>query len=173
MERPLLAVAAVAAAIVVLAALAWPGAPDPPPLVMASPTTAEQATVHVSGEVADPGLVTVARGSRVADAIAAAGGATPDARLDGVNLAAPVVDGMHLLVPGPGGEQTSEGGAVRLNTASVSDIETLPGVGPVLAQRIADFRDENGPFASVEDLLDVAGIGEAKLAALRDAVLVP
>ena len=152
--------------------------PDPPPMAM-SPGGggARVITVHVAGAVQSPGVVQVAAGSRVGEAIAAAGGARADADLARVNLAAPLADGQQLLVPavvpgGPSGAVAGDG-RVRLNVAGVEELEGLPGVGPVLAQRIVDYRDEHGPFAVLEDLLDVPGIGEGKLAALREAVLVP
>jgi len=133
-------------------------------------------TVHVSGAVAAPGLVEVARSARVADVIAAAGGTTPDAAPGRVNLAAPVRDGEQIVVPSAAaldeGPVTTDG-RVRLNSAAATELEQIPGVGPVLAGRIIEARDAVGGFSTVEDLLDVAGIGEAKLAALRDFVVVP
>jgi competence protein ComEA len=131
-------------------------------------------TVHVAGAVRQPGLVQVVKPARVADAIASAGGALPDADLDQVNLAAALVDGQQLVVPStsdPAGSGTDD--RVRVNLADAVELQQLPGVGPVLAQRILDYRDEHGPFLVVEDLLDVPGIGEAKLAAMRETVLVP
>jgi competence protein ComEA len=133
-------------------------------------------TVHVSGAVRSPGVVQVAASARVGDAIGAAGGALPEADLAGINLAAPLADGQQLLVPTTSAEGTAAvagDGRVRINVAGVDEMEALPGVGPVLAARIVAYREEHGPFAVVEDLLDVPGIGEAKLAALREAVLVP
>ena len=111
----------------------------------------------------------------MADAVVSAGGALPEADLHRVNLAAPLADGQQLVVPSedepsPG---ASDEGRVRVNVAGVEELEELPGVGPVLAQRIFDHRDEHGPFVAVEDLLEVPGIGEGKLAALREAVLLP
>jgi competence protein ComEA len=134
--------------------------------------------VHVSGWVATPGVVRVPSGSIVADAVAAAGGARQGALLDAVNLAAPVLDGDHVQIPGPGEETAASvdgGGAgpISLNRADAAALETLPGVGPVLAERIIAHRESNGPFQSVDDLLEVPGIGEAKLASLRDLVTVP
>lgn len=133
-------------------------------------------TVHVAGAVRSPGVVEIAADSRVGNAIAAAGGALPEADLTRVNLAAPLADGQQLVVPAALGEglpSAAADGRVRLNLADATELETLPGVGPVLAARIIAYREQNGPFAVVEDLLEVAGIGEAKLAALREAVLVP
>ena len=151
-----------------------------PPLLVqpAAAAPGAQITLHVSGEVTAPGLVVVSADARVADAIAAAGGSTRDADLAAVNLAAPVRDGEQVVIPsvaegGPAAEAVEGDGRIRINRASVDELERLPGVGPVLASRIAAFRDENGPFRVVEDLLDVPGIGEGKLATLRDSVALP
>lgn len=169
-------------AAVVLGGLAYawtsgkpPDALPPAPLSVAVPS-AEVVTVHVSGAVASPGVVAVADGARVADAIAAAGGATAKAQLSAINLAAPVSDGEQIVVPDESNASVSAvagDGRVAVNRASAADLETLPGVGPVLAERIVEYRDTNGPFSTVEDLLDVTGIGEAKLASLRDRIRVP
>ena len=139
-------------------------------------------TVHVSGAVADPGLVSVAEGSRVADVIRAAGGMRPGAGFGSINLAETVRDGMRLAVPwageapaGAGGDMgagVSRDGKVDINRAGPSDMTRLPGVGEVIAQRIISYREANGPFGTVEDLLDVPGIGEGKLAAIRDYAMV-
>jgi competence protein ComEA len=132
--------------------------------------------VYVSGWVATPGVVVVVEGSLVADAVVAAGGALEGAELDAINLAAPVLDGDHIQVPGPGeadapGGGGDDGGLISLNRADAAALEALPGVGPVLAGRIVAHREDNGPFQVVEDLLDVSGIGEAKLASIRDLVV--
>lgn len=154
-------------------------APVSPVTTQALPpaATPEVMVVHVSGMVMSPGVVDVALGSIVADAIAAAGGLRPGAMIDQINLAAPVSAGDQITVPGPGDQRPLPGGGpaetgatIALNTASAAELETLPGVGPVLAERIVSFRDQNGRFDVVEDLLEVPGIGEAKLAALRDLV---
>ncbi len=135
--------------------------------------------VHVSGPVARPGVVVLPADSRVADAVAAAGGALGSADLELLNLAATVADGQQVIVPRSGapGQPTAtpapDGGLVDLNQADVAELEELPGVGPVLAERIVAHREANGPFGSIEDLLDVPGIGEARLATLRDAAVVP
>lgn len=133
--------------------------------------------VHVAGWVVRPGVVTVKESSIVADAIAAAGGLRAGAMPDLINLAAPLGPGDQVVVPGPeagAAADTSTGdGPISLNRADATALETLPGVGPVLAGRIVAFRDENGPYEQVEDLLQVPGIGEAKLASLRDLVKVP
>lgn len=157
--------------------------------VSAGPEPAAPAglTVHVSGEVLSPGLVSLAPGTRVADALAAAGGTLASADLGRLNLAAPVADGEHVLVPSilapgapaapdaplPASAGAQPGDLVHLNTATVAELETLPGVGPVLAGRIVDHRERDGPFTVVEDLLDVSGIGEARLESLRDLVAIP
>ncbi|MDF1597457.1 MAG: ComEA family DNA-binding protein [Acidimicrobiia bacterium] len=156
---------------------------EPPPVVIdrgttdVGPTPAAGLTVHVSGAVVEPGLVELSTGARVADALAAAGGALPSADLTAVNLAAPVIDGTLIVVVeegDSGGLPLQPGdGRVRVNTATIDEIATLPGIGPVLAQRVADYRDSNGPFSVVEDLLDVPGIGEGKLATIRDSVAIP
>ena len=140
-------------------------------------------TVHIAGWVMAPGLIELTEGARVADAVAEAGGLRPGADTSVINLAASLSDGEQVLIPGPSGEgparEASTGGAVssdgmvHLNRADPTELETLPGVGPVLAERIFAFREQNGPFQTVEDLLDVPGIGEAKLASLRDRVVVP
>lgn len=156
------------------------------------PTVAEEAVVwvHVVGEVASPGVVPMPAGARVADAVTAAGGALPGADLTALNLAAVVQDGAQIRVPAPGEEPVvvddagggagsggggpagSAGGAVDVNTAGGAELQTLPGIGPVLAERIVAWREANGPFASVDALLDVSGIGPAVLGQIRDLVRV-
>jgi len=156
--------------------------------------------VHVSGAVATEGLVELGGGSRLADAISAAGGATATADVHRLNLATPLVDGMHIRVPEMGEEETTtdrplietadtgdngsgrsspgSGGAdgnpvgplVDVNRGDLAELQRLPGVGPAIAGAIVAWRDDNGPFASVDDLLDVPGIGPAKLAAIEGQV---
>ncbi len=166
-----------AAVLLVAGAAGWwfGGTPEPPPpLRVTSAAPSGLVTVHVAGQVAAPGLVQVAAGSRIADAVAAAGGLLAGADPTGLNLAAPVVDGQQVVVHGVGEAPNQQGpGPVHLNTATAADLEAIPGVGPVLAARIVEFRRSHGPFQAVEDLLDVAGIGEAKLAGMREAVVVP
>ncbi len=159
--------------------------PSPPPEPMLVDTAAGATgspggiTVHVSGAVPAAGLVEVPERSRVADVLAAAGGVTGLADLTQLNLAEPVSDGQRIVVPVVGSATAPDpanGAAdrrIRVNEADVSELQGLPGVGPVLAQAIASYRDEFGPFAVVEDLLDVPGIGEGKLATLRELVIVP
>lgn len=162
----------------------------------------QEITVHVAGAVAAPGVVVLPSGSRVVDALEAAGGAAADADTDQLNLARLLVDGEQVRVPrvgedasqwaagagsttasgtGSGGAGSAGGspgssgggaatGLININTAGASELETLPGIGPATAQKIVDFRESNGPFSSVDDLLDVPGIGDAKLEAVRDLV---
>lgn len=131
--------------------------------------------VHVAGLVRSPGVVRVPEGSIVADAVEAAGGLLPEASTESLNLAAKIADGDQIFVAGPGteGATTPEDGLVAVNRATASELESLPGVGPVLAERIVGYREENGPFREIEDLLDVPGIGESKLSSLRDLVRIP
>ena len=138
--------------------------------------------VHVVGEVRRPGLYRLRDGARIADAVHRAGGALRDADLAAVNLAAPLVDGVQILVParavGPSGSPAgSAGGAtgaatgpVSLSSATVEELDQLPGVGPITAQKIVDYRTEHGPFASVDDLDAVPGIGPTRIEQLRELV---
>jgi competence protein ComEA len=139
--------------------------------------------VHVAGWVRRPGVYELGQGERVIDAIEAAGGSRRGAELDALNLAAVLVDGQQVLVPrkslgdGSAGSAASGGstggqGLINLNSATAEDLETLPGIGEVLAAEIIAYREQNGPFTSVEDLLNVSGIGEQRLADVRDLVSV-
>ncbi|GIG55470.1 ComEA family DNA-binding protein [Demequina activiva] len=119
--------------------------------------------VHVSGAVAEPGLVEVPGGSRVADVIASAGGLLAAADQAGVNLAREAVDGEHVHVP-TAGEQADATGPLSVNAASAAQLEELPGVGPVIAERIVADRDAHGPFTSLDDLQRVSGVGPALVA---------
>lgn len=136
------------------------------------------AYVHVAGAVRTPGLYLLAEGSRVVDAIAAAGGFAADADRDAVNLARPLSDGeqLHVPVQGEAGSETGSApagdGRINLNTADVAALDTLPRIGAAMAQRIIDWREANGRFTSVEDLLAVPGIGDKMLESLRDLVTV-
>jgi competence protein ComEA len=142
-----------------------------------------EVVVHVAGAVARPGLYRLPEGSRVDDAVLLAGGAKPKAALDLVNLAAPVVDGQQVIVPlqgagggtaapsaGTPGEGDAPGAKVRLNSATLEQLDELPGVGPVTAQQILDYREANGAFRSVDELDAVPGIGPARLEQLRPLV---
>lgn len=141
-------------------------------------TTAADVTVHVAGAVRQPGVVILALGARVADAIAAAGGPRPDANLDGLNLAAHVEDGERVLVPAAGGGADAvvlgadPDPRVDLNAATARELEALPGIGPVLAQRIVSWREQHGPFREPGDLRAVPGIGERTFQSLAELVKV-
>jgi len=145
------------------------------PTVSPSPTLV---VVDVSGKVRRPGLVRLPSGARVADAIAAAGGVRPGANADGINLARVLVDGEQIGVGVPGsiaiGSQSGGAttGPLLLNSATATDLDALPGIGPVLAQRIVTWRQQHGPFRSVDSLTDVPGIGPAMLARLSSLVRV-
>lgn len=136
--------------------------------------------VHVAGAVAAPGLYVLGADARLVDAIAAAGGFAADADRAAVNLARPLSDGEQLYVPTVGETATSGGigsgvagdGRVDLNTATAAELEALPRIGPALAERIVAWRDVNGRFTSVDDLLAVSGIGAKVLDSLRDLVRV-
>jgi competence protein ComEA len=160
--------AAAVAAQTALEAAPAESAPAEPPLV-----------VDVVGAVRRPGLYRLPAGSRVDDAVRRAGGPTRKAAIELVNLAAPLADGQQVVVPAQ--PQAAAGGAVaagaaqasgpvHLNSATVEELDTLPGVGPVTAQKIVDYRTEHGPFRSVDELDAIPGIGPARLEQLRDLV---
>ncbi len=132
--------------------------------------------VHVLGAVIHPGLYVLDADARVVDALAMAGGTAEGADLRAVNLARPLSDGEQLFVPlvGEAGSSSAPAndGRIDLNTADQARLETLPGIGPALAQRIIQWREANGRFRSVQDLLAVSGIGEKLLAGLRELVRV-
>lgn len=124
--------------------------------------------VHVVGDVVEPGIVELPDGARVNDAIEAAGGATKPKALASVNLARLVVDGEQIVVGVTSGEQSS--GTISINSASAQELDELPGVGPVIAERIVQWRETNGPFRSIDELTEVSGIGPAMLEQLRGQV---
>lgn len=171
--------------------------PDTESLVLTMPTVLPTATVthtptpapivvFVSGEVVSPGVYTLPPESRVVDAIAVAGGLAADADANAVNQAILLEDGMQIHVPKvgevatplplSGGEANGSGTAsdakININRATITELESLPGIGPALAEAIVRHRETNGEFESVEGLLEVPGIGEAKLADIRDKVVV-
>ena len=203
-RRGVRALAAVAVVVMIVAAvLAWRSRPRvdsvaPPSFEVTEPSPGErpaaggassaaaEVVVAVGGKVRKPGLVRLAPGARVADALTAAGGAEPGVDVALLNPARKVVDGELILVgvtppPGlavptgpaaPAGGGPAAGGLVNLNTATLADLDGLPGVGAVLAQRILDARDAQGGFRSVGDLRKVDGIGDARYGQLKDLVTV-
>ncbi|SPT52533.1 ComE operon protein 1 [Actinomyces bovis] len=171
--------------------------PANPTLPAPSGPKAGEVTVHVTGAVSSPGVIRLPTGARVADAVEAAGGATTEADTQALNLARVLTDGEQVRVPKPGespppgaaGNGTGDGGSsggtssngdggagsgrrVNVNTADATALEALPGIGPTLAKRIVAYRKEHGPFAAVDDLTDVPGIGPAVLEGLRQEATV-
>lgn len=172
---------------VALAALAWriagrtpaPTQPDAARPAVVTPREPTQLLVHVAGAVRKPGVYRIAGDGRVIQAIRLAGGPAPTADLGLVNLAAPLQDGQQVLVPrrattAAGAPVATAGtataGPVSLSSATAEQLDTLDGIGPTLAARIVAWRGQHGGFASVDQLLDVPGIGETRLEALRGKV---
>jgi competence protein ComEA len=158
---------------------------QPPPRATPSPPPMTQIVVHVSGAVANPGIYRLPVGSRIDDAIKQAGGAQPEADLHRLNLAARLADGQQVTVPlrasaaspgpSPGpdraGGPASTGGLVNLNTATVAELDGLPGVGPVTAQRIVAHREQHGPFTRVEQLREANLVNKAMFERIKDRVV--
>ena len=180
---------AAAVALVLLLVAAWryvvrdetaARAEPPARLTADAPAAAPKLLVHVVGAVRRPGLYALREGSRVADAVRRAGGATPRADVALINLAAPVSDGTQVVVPGRGPPPAADGGAagaggsasgpLHLNTATAEQLDELPGIGPVTAQKIVDYRQTHGAFTSVDELDAVPGIGPSRLEELRELV---
>jgi competence protein ComEA len=189
LSRRQLFAAAVAVVVLLLLAIRHLGgsgsaAPTVTPLAAparAKPGTAKLLVVDVAGAVRHAGLYRLRSGSRIDDAIAAAGGPTAKAQLDSVNLAAPVADGEQVVVPGRGAPGVAAAGSpaagsspsapLDLNSATLEQLENLPGVGPVTAQKILDFRQQHGAFHSIAELQGVPGIGPAHMAQLKGLVI--
>ncbi len=188
--------AAVALLALVVAVVAWRhvaaggNAPDAVRVAPIDPSAAAAAPAHaavpapalvvdVAGAVRHPGLVHLPKGARVADAVARAGGLTRRAERSGVNLAALVSDGEQVLVPergagagaAPGGGGAAAAGPVSLNSATAEQLDTLPGIGPVTAQKIVSYREQHGSFESVDGLDAIPGIGPARISELQGLVV--
>lgn len=163
----------------------WPKtAPDsvetPPPAAVEQnkePVKHQNIVVYVSGAVKNPGVVSMAHGTRVVDAVKLLGGPTETANMQSVNLAAPLVDGQQIHVPdreetaaGGGTAGTAGRGKININTADAAALDTLPGIGPSTAQKIIDYRKNKGPFSSLEDIKSVPGIGESKYQNLKEYI---
>ena len=170
-----------------------------PVLLQPAPTKAPIA-VHVVGAVPRPGLYEFAEGARVQDAINAAGGLLAVADVNTINLASLLMDGQQLNIPYKAGEEPSGGGSetlslpgpddeeelpsnnsgseesivelININTASLDELDSLPGIGATLAQRIIDYRNENGPFTSIEEIMDVSGVGPSTFENIKDLITV-
>ena len=183
-RRRVLTVGVVALLVLVVAGkvLLRPARPVVPPPVRASAAASHAPAlmlfVNVVGAVRRPGLYRLKDGARVADAVSRAGGPTPKAQIELVNLAARIADGEQIVVPRRGlasPSATASGGAVaagpvHLNSATLEQLDALPGVGPVTAQKILDYRQQHGAFGSVDELDAIAGIGPARLEQLRGLV---
>lgn len=154
--------------------------PQPKPLEIQmptpSPTVEPIIKVHVAGAVLNPGVYTLKDGDRVADAIAAAGGFTADANRDALNLAARLADGQKIAVPRLGeptpaaSSDDTATGKVNINMATQAQLEALPGIGPVMAQRIIEFRNKNGPFKRIEDLRDQKLVPASTFEKIKDKI---
>ena len=189
----LIALAVIATGLVA-AYVRRPSTPAPPVIVYQpsprstpSPPPMAQIVVHVSGAVANPGVYQLPIGSRIDDAIKAAGGAVPDADLNRLNLAARVADGQQVAVPlrqaqaspvpvagggtgSPAGVASPTPGRVNVNTASIPELDALPGVGPVTAQRIVAYREQHGPFTRIEQLREAKLVNNATFEKVKDLV---
>jgi competence protein ComEA len=161
-------------------------APAGEPIQLLPAPTKTPLLVNVVGAVPRPGLYELPKGSRVHDAVDAAGGLLADADASSLNLAAPLEDGQLLSIPFVGGENPaslSQGTAlptaqsenldlVNINTATAEELDNLPGIGPTTAQNIIDYRTQHGPFQRIDDLLNVPGIGPATFQLLKDLITV-
>ena len=160
-------------------ALAPPSGAAASPVASAS-SAANTIVVDVVGAVHKPGVYDFPQGARVMDAVRAAGGLLPDAEAQAINLARPLVDGEQIVVPkkgeGPvgaaGASAQQPGGKLNINSATEADFDGLPGIGPVLAQKIVAYRDQHGPFHTIQDLMKVSGVGPKKFDSLQDLITV-
>lgn len=160
------------------------------PIQLVPPPTRAPLVIHVAGAVQHPGVYSLSQDSRVQDALNAAGGTLPEADLQAINLAAFLNDGDRIVIPtykptesasqhaeipdspSPGGQNPLPGGRVDINSASQSELESLPGIGPVTAKKIIDYRQTQGPFTSIEDIQKVSGIGPVTFEGLKDLITV-
>lgn len=153
--------------------------PGPETDVQPAAEAASTAFVHVTGAVARPGLIELPEGARVADALDHAGGPAPQADLGAINLAARIADGEQIYVPAQGEDPPPPtaggavgGGKVNINSATETELQQLPGIGPVMAERIITYRHDHGPFTTVKELQSVPGIGPALMARLHEEITV-
>ena len=149
------------------------------PFVLEPLPTANPFQVYVTGEVLHPGVYAVPAGSRVGQALEAAGGALATAKLDSVNLAAPLKDGQKIAIPALSADAPavrsatlSATGLININTATLQELDSLPGIGEVKAQQIIAYRDENGAFKSIDEIQDVPGIGPELFEKIKDSITV-
>lgn len=161
--------------------------PTGEPIQLRPLSTPEPITVYLVGAVQSPGVYTLPAGSRIQDAIQAAGGLIAEANPGAINLAAVLADSERIVVPGLPDIESSTGSTgelserstslegiilININTASQSELESLPGIGPKTAQKIIEYRQSHGPFLAIEDLLDIPGIGDKTLAEIKDLITV-
>lgn len=171
-------------------------APAGQPIVLQPAPTKAPIAVHVIGAVPRPGLYEFSEGARIQDAIDAAGGMLSTANMDAINLAALLTDGQQLTIPYKSGSEpvedattlelpgavveeaesgvvtSSSGDLININTASLEELDTLPGIGPTIAQRIIDYREQNAAFSTIEEIMDVSGIGPSTFDNIKDLISV-
>jgi competence protein ComEA len=139
-------------------------------VTMLPSATPSKITIYINGAVATPGLYTLPEGSRVDDALKASGGSLPGAEMSNINLATLLTDGQQINIPGIVDTSHVNVGRVNINTATVEELNTLPGIGPTTAQAIVDYRLQNGPFQTIQDIQNVQGIGPATYALIQDYI---